>query len=113
MNPDHVREVIWKPALEKAGIPYRPLMQTRHTFATISLSEGEDIGWVQNMLGHGSFQMIFTKYYAWIPKETRNDGSAFMKAYQSVQRRKDLLLYKIKWIPLFNKLFNAYIHGVG
>jgi integrase len=47
------------------------------------LSEGENIGWIQNMLGHGSLQMIFTKYYAWIPKKTRNDGSAFMKAFNS------------------------------
>lgn len=85
LNPDHVREVIWKPALVKAGIEYRPLMQTRHTFATIMLSEGENIGWVQNMLGHGSLQMIFTKYYAWIPKKTRNDGSAFMRAYNPGQ----------------------------
>jgi integrase len=84
LTPDHVRNVIWKPALKKAGITYRPLMQTRHTFATLMLSEGENIGWVQNMLGHGSLQMIFTKYYAWIPKKTRNDGSAFMKAYHSV-----------------------------
>jgi integrase len=60
-------------------------MQTRHTFATLMLSEGESIGWVQNMLGHGSLQMIFTKYYAWIPKKTRNDGSAFMRAYDSVK----------------------------
>jgi hypothetical protein len=65
-------------------IEYRPMMQTRHTFATISLSEGENIGWVQHMLGHSSLQMIFTKYYAWMPKETRNDGSAFMKAYYSI-----------------------------
>ena len=36
------------------------------------------------MLGHGSLQMIFTTYYAWIPKETRNDGSAFMRAYHSM-----------------------------
>ncbi|MDY7037526.1 MAG: tyrosine-type recombinase/integrase [Thermodesulfobacteriota bacterium] len=85
LNPDHVREVIWKPALDKAGITYRPLMQTRHTFATISLYEGENIGWVQNMLGHGSLQMIFTKYYAWVPKETRNDGSAMMRAYKSMR----------------------------
>jgi len=62
---------------------YRPLMQTRHTFATVMLSEGENIGWIQNMLGHGSLQMIFTKYYAWIPRKTRNDGSAFMRAYDS------------------------------
>ena len=84
MNTDHVRNVIWKPALQKAGITYRPLMQTRHTFATLMLSEGENIGWVQNMLGHGSLQMIFTKYYAWIPKKTRSDGSAFMKSYHSL-----------------------------
>ncbi len=87
-----MREVIWKPALEKAGIEYRPMMQTRHTSATISLSEEENIGWVQNMLGHSSLQMIFTKYYAWMPKETRNDGSAVMRAYESVQRKKDFIV---------------------
>ena len=47
------------------------------------LSEGENIGWVQNMLGHGSMQMIFTKYYARIPNKTRNDGSAVMKTYNA------------------------------
>jgi hypothetical protein len=28
--------------------------------------------------------MIFTKYYSWIPRKTRNDGSAFMRAYEAV-----------------------------
>lgn len=78
MNPDHYRDVVWKKALKKAGLEYRPPMQTRHTFATMMLSSGEDIGWVKTMLGHSSLQMIFTRYYAWIPKRTRNDGSAFM-----------------------------------
>ena len=80
MNPDHFREVVWKPALKKAGFEYRPPIQTRHSFATMMLSAGEDLGWVQNMLGHSSLQMIFTRYYAWMPKKTRNDGSAFMEA---------------------------------
>jgi integrase len=78
MNPDHYRDVVWKKALKKAGLKYRPPMQTRHTFATMMLSSGEDIGWVKTMLGHSSLQMIFTRYYAWIPKKTRNDGAAFM-----------------------------------
>jgi integrase len=78
LKPDHVREVIWKPALKKADIEYRPMMQTRHTFATMMIDAGEDIGWVQKMLGHGSLQMIYTKYYSWIKKNTRNDGTAFM-----------------------------------
>lgn len=79
LKPDHVREVIWKPALKKAGVEYRPMMQTRHTFATMMIDAGEDIGWVQKMLGHGSLQMIYTKYYSWIKKNTRNDGAEFMK----------------------------------
>jgi integrase len=100
LTPDHVRKVIWEPALKNAGIEYRPLMQTRHTFATISLSEGENIGWVQHMLGHSSLQMIFTKYYAWMPKETRNDGSAMMRAYESVQGENEVIVDRSKVIDL-------------
>lgn len=80
MNPDHYRNVVWTKALDKAGLEYRPPIQTRHTFATLMLSAGEDIGWVQSMMGHSSLQMIFTRYYAWIPRKTRNDGSAFMQS---------------------------------
>ena len=98
LTTDHMREVIWKPALKKAGIEYRPMMQTRHTFATISLSEGENIGWVQHMLGHSSLQMIFTKYYAWMPKETRNDGSVMMSAYESIQGEKEVIIERSKII---------------
>jgi integrase len=83
INPDHFRKVVWTSALERAGLEYRPPIQTRHTFATMMLSAGEDIGWVQNMLGHSSLQMIFTRYYAWIPSKTRNDGSAFMEMARS------------------------------
>jgi integrase len=64
-------------ALEKAGFDYRPPRQTRHSFATMMISAGEELGWVQHMLGHSSLQMIFQKYYIWIPKSTRSDGKAF------------------------------------
>ena len=79
MTPDHLRKEVWVPALKRAGMEYRPPLQTRHTFATMMLTAGEDIGWVQNMLGHSSLQMIFTRYYAWIPSETRSDGQAFAR----------------------------------
>lgn len=83
MTPDHLRKEVWIPALEKAGIDYRPPMQTRHTFATLMISSGEDVGWVQNMLGHSSLQMIFQRYYAWVPKPTRSDGQAFIRYAES------------------------------
>lgn len=79
MTPDHFRKEVWMPALEKAGLEYRPPIQTRHSFATMMISAGEDIGWVQNMLGHSSLQMIFQHYFAWMPKETRSDGQSFLR----------------------------------
>ena len=82
MSPDHFREVIWKQAIDKAGLMYRPPIQTRHTFATMMISAGEDIGWVKNMLGHSSLQMIFRHYYAWVPQKGRNDGSQFLASIE-------------------------------
>jgi hypothetical protein len=54
------------------------------------LSAGEDIGWVQNMLGHSSLQMIFTRYYAWIPRKTRKDGAAFLDSIAKKEANEDL-----------------------
>jgi len=41
-------------ALNKAKLGYRPMIQTRHTFATMMISSGENLGWVQKMMGHAS-----------------------------------------------------------
>jgi integrase len=95
LTPDHVREVIWKPvfskpALIEAGLHYRPMIQTRHSFATMMIEAGEELGWIQNMMGHSTLQMIFTRYHAWIKKPSRNDGSAFMSIFQKTQKVEDI-----------------------
>ncbi|NTV13151.1 MAG: site-specific integrase [Desulfobulbaceae bacterium] len=92
MTPDHVREVIWKPALVKAGIKYRPMAQTRHTFATLMINAGEKLGWVQNQLGHASLQMIYQHYYAWIPDSSKNDGNAFIEKMYEPEYSKETSL---------------------
>lgn len=79
MTPDHIRELIWKPTLKRAGLEYRPPIQTRHSFATMAIESGEALGWVQHMLGHKTLQMIFNNYHKWIKKDTQHNGSAMMK----------------------------------
>jgi hypothetical protein len=58
------------------------------------------------MLGHSSLQMIFTRYFAWIPRKTRNDGAAFMATMEQAENNKAEEQKNIrtgKVIPLFSK----------
>jgi len=37
------------------------MYQTRHTFATLMLSAGENPNWVAKIMGHASVEMLFKK----------------------------------------------------
>ncbi len=77
--PHSVNIHVWKPALKKIGLSPRPLIQTRHTFATLMLDAGEQPGWVARMMGHVNLKMILEHYYSHIKNYQRDDGAAFMK----------------------------------
>ncbi len=63
----------WLPLLEKCGLGYRRLYETRHTFATNMLESGEfSVGEIAEMMGHTSTQMLFTRYTAFIKSEQKN-----------------------------------------
>ena len=47
------------------------------------ISFGENLGWVQKMMGHSSLKMITDKYFAYVPNMTHNDGSKFMSEYEN------------------------------
>jgi len=76
-----LRKNAWSKGLKKAGLEYRPVIQTRHTFATMMISSGENLGWIQKMMGHSSLKMITDKYFSYIPNMTHNDGSKFLDEY--------------------------------
>ncbi|MBF0475685.1 MAG: site-specific integrase [Deltaproteobacteria bacterium] len=79
LHPHSVNLHVWQPTLIKAGLVRRSLYQTRHTFATLMLDSGELPGWVQQMMGHVSLQMILEKYYSYIKNYQRDDGNSFME----------------------------------
>ena len=81
-NPYNILRQVWEPALTKAELRYRPPMQTRHSFASNALLEGEDIQWVRMMLGHKDLTMIFKHYSGYIKNRTRRDGSALTSKFE-------------------------------
>lgn len=65
----------WRPCLKELGIQYRNLYQMRHTFASLMISNGEDILWVANMLGHKDSTTTLEKYARYIKQEKRSRGT--------------------------------------
>lgn len=49
--------------------------------SSLKLSAGENLGWVEKMMGHASLKMITDKYFSYIPNMTHNDGSKFLEEY--------------------------------
>lgn len=52
----------WHPLCQKMGLEKRDFYHTRHTFATLMISHGEDILWVANTMGHKDITMVMKKY---------------------------------------------------
>jgi integrase len=62
-----IRKSAWTPILKAANVPYRNPYQTRHTYASMLLSAGEDPMWVSHQMGHADWGMIRKTYGRWIP----------------------------------------------
>ncbi|MCK9373630.1 MAG: site-specific integrase [Sulfuricurvum sp.] len=55
----------WAPLLKRLMLDHRTLYQTRHSFATMMISKGEDVIWVSKMMEHANPSItlsIYSKY---------------------------------------------------
>lgn len=69
-----IRKTAWHHILKKAGIRYRNPYQTRHTYASMMLSAGENPLWVASQMGHKDTEMIIKHYGRWIPDKSTVAG---------------------------------------
>ncbi len=78
MRHDGIAKRQWKATLKRSLLDFRNFYQTRHTFASMFLSKGEDLAWVSKvMLGHANIQTTL-KYYARFIKEKDVIRGAFL-----------------------------------
>lgn len=69
-----IRKLAWIPALKRAGLRYRNPYQTRHTYASMMLSAGENPIWVAGQMGHADTSMLFRNYGRWIEDSAADSG---------------------------------------
>ena len=89
LEVNNLRNRVWYPTLKKAGLRKRTMYQTRHTFASLMLSHGEDPLWVARMLGHASLDMIFKHYGKFIRNRSRKDGGRFLEGLKAAEASPD------------------------
>ncbi|MER5006806.1 Arm DNA-binding domain-containing protein [Atlantibacter hermannii] len=65
-SADAIRKKAWVPTLKKAGVRYRNPYQTRHTFATLHISQGANLFWLAGQMGHKGPEMLFRHYGSYL-----------------------------------------------
>ncbi|NSY32279.1 site-specific integrase [Pseudoalteromonas sp. JC28] len=61
-----IRKNIWIPVLNKSNVRYRHPYQARHTFATMLISDGRNLWWIADQMGHDGPEMLFRHYGSYI-----------------------------------------------
>lgn len=78
---NQIRERAWLPAITAAGVTYRNPYQTRHTYASMLLSAGENPMWVAQQMRHEDWGMIRKRYGRWIPEVDKTAGSKVIQQW--------------------------------
>ncbi|WP_187878235.1 site-specific integrase [Helicobacter pylori] len=68
----------FKKLLKALNLKDRKLYATRHTFASLMLSQGEEAMWISQMLGHKDLNTTYSTYSHYIPKQEK-ERAKFLK----------------------------------
>lgn len=68
----------WRNLLEELNLKHRGIYQTRHSFASNMLSNGENPLWVSQMLGHKSLTITLDTYTKYIKRENERAKTTFL-----------------------------------
>ena len=71
-----IRKSAWIPLLKKAKVRYRNPYQTRHTYASMMLSSGENLAWVSSQMGHSNVLITARTYARWLNDDTQRGNKA-------------------------------------
>jgi len=66
-NNESIRKRFWNPARIKAGLRKQSPYVTRHSYASINLSKGQNFKYIADQMGHSDLTMLFKHYGKFLP----------------------------------------------
>jgi integrase len=79
IDPNHLRNRVWLPALAAAGLPHVTMHSLRHSYASLLIAQNENLLYVSAQLGHGSAQTT-ANIYAHLFPSTKREAPARLEA---------------------------------
>lgn len=76
----------WQAGCAAAGVRYRPVKQLRHTFASWTLSAGEQLMWVARAMGHSDPSITQRVYARFIPEAFPDAGARVVAAVAAASK---------------------------
>jgi integrase len=76
IDANNWRKRIFKKAIEKAKLRRIRIHDLRHTYATLRIAKGDNLGDVSRQLGHHSVKLTLDIYYHWMPGEKKAEVDA-------------------------------------
>ncbi len=75
LDPDNFVRREFFPALRRAGLRRIRFHDLRHTFATLLISQGENVKFIQSQMGHASIQTTLDRYGHLLPEAHHEAGN--------------------------------------
>ncbi|MDH4227032.1 MAG: site-specific integrase [Deltaproteobacteria bacterium] len=97
LDPDKFVRTEFLPALRRAGLRRVRFHDLRHTFATLLISQGENVKFIQSQLGHASIQTTLDRYGHLLP-EIHNEAGSKLDKVVGINRQQDTMHNEIRSI---------------
>jgi integrase len=75
VEPSNFYARVWIPTRERAGLPHLRMHDCRHHVASVYLSQGRSIKYVQRLLGHAQASTLLN-IYAWVTRDEEDVATA-------------------------------------
>ncbi|MBI4636278.1 MAG: site-specific integrase [Candidatus Rokubacteria bacterium] len=89
LNDAWLRDRVWRPLLDKAGVRHVRVHDARHTYASLMLRRGVPIAYVAKQLGHSSIAVTVDLYGHFVPGADRHHVEGLADAIETAGTQPD------------------------